>query len=344
MATNAPLQKIAGLQSIIPQFDNTSAVTPTFFIDNFEKTATLIECTDAEKLLILKSRIRGEALSQLINSPDLSQEDNYENFKTKFLSFFDKKISLATRQQQFSNCRMEQGESVKLYAARVSLITQKFFNNPDLSIPSVKTLFEQSKLSKFLEGLLPEYKHPTLMKDPQTFSDAVDFAELLEANRSCFPEQDQNFHVPSTAIPVNTISDRNSNQEIKSLLEEHAKQTRESICKLSEEVERLKLYKNNNERNPSNFNSNYKRSPDFSGNLRQNKSFPACQHCGFTNHASRYCYYKKPDTQRQFQRQNIISQVNNTTRESQGQRDVPRQIRYRENSRQEPLNGRRGNA
>lgn len=108
------------------------------------------------------------------------------------MAFFDKKISLATRHQQYSNCRMEPGESLKLYAARISLVTRKFFNNPDLTIPSVKNLFEQSKLSKFLEGLFPEFKHPTLMKHPQTFQATLDFVELLEVNKLCFPHQDQN--------------------------------------------------------------------------------------------------------------------------------------------------------
>lgn len=75
---------------------------PHFFIEHFEKLAALITCSEPEKLMSLKSRIRGEALSQLINCPDLTQdsyeeqrqlrqEDNYEEFKIKFLAFFDKK-------------------------------------------------------------------------------------------------------------------------------------------------------------------------------------------------------------------------------------------------------------
>ena len=39
--------------------------------------------SDSEKLLVLKSRIRGDALSQIINSVDLSSETDYKEFVKK---------------------------------------------------------------------------------------------------------------------------------------------------------------------------------------------------------------------------------------------------------------------
>ena len=120
-------QKLAGFQAIIPEFNANSVVTPKFFLDNIENVTNLAKCSPEEKLLILRSRIRGEALSHVINSPDLAQETDYNSFKQKFLDYFDKKISLATRHQHFASCRMKPDESVKVYAARVSDVTQKFF-------------------------------------------------------------------------------------------------------------------------------------------------------------------------------------------------------------------------
>lgn len=169
---------------------------------------------------------------------------------------------------------MELGEPVKLFAARISLVTQKFFNKPDLTIPSVKTLFEQSKLSKFLEGILPEFKHPTLMKDPQTFQAALDFVELLEANKSCFPQHDQNSQTSPMSTSINTVSDQNSNKEIKSLLETRAKQTHDFICTLSNEVHKLKGNRHNQVQYTPNLNQNYRRSPHNGGNLVYTRSFP----------------------------------------------------------------------
>lgn len=104
-AVITPLQKLAGLQNIVPSFDNVSEMTPKYFIESFEALTNILNCSDEEKLLILKSRIKGEALSHLINSPDLHSENNYEAFKRKFLAYFDTKVSLATKQQIFSKDR-----------------------------------------------------------------------------------------------------------------------------------------------------------------------------------------------------------------------------------------------
>lgn len=338
----SPLQKLAALQSIIPQFDNLSAVTPEFFIENFEAIATMVQCSDEEKLIILKSRIRGEALSHLINSPDLNQEVNYTNFKKKFIAFFDKKVSLATRQQMFSNCRMQPGESVKLYAARVSLITQKFFNNPDLDNEAVKNLFEASKLSKFLEGLLPEYKHSTLIKDPQTFKEAVDYVELLETNKACFPQNSQDVTFPQGNIAVNAISSDITNKEIKQLLETHVQKTHDTIYNLTKEIDELRLTVNKNSpRNSKQFESNSRqshinnRSSDYN-----NKSFPACEFCGKRNHLSKFCFYK---TNSPGQQSNARNTPPFWTRENNGSRNTPRPDRYKESSNQRfSLNYKRG--
>ena len=142
--------KLAGFQTIIPQFDGTSAVTPKYFTENVEHITSVASCSNDEKLLIMKSRIRGEALSQMINSPDLSQEQNYDNFKEKFLAYFGDKTSLATRQQQYANCKMLPEEPVKFFASRVTTATHNFFGNLDLTNKDVSALFEQSNYRNFL--------------------------------------------------------------------------------------------------------------------------------------------------------------------------------------------------
>lgn len=331
-----PLQKIAGLQSIIPQFDGNTSVTPQYFLDNFEKFTTLVKCSEEEKLMFLKSKIRGDALAHLINSPDLSQENNYDRFKEKFLAFFEKKVSLATRQQKFSNCRMQAGETVKLYAARIALTTMDFFNNPDLSNPSVKALFEQCKLSKFLEGLLPDFKYATLMKDPQSFQDALDYVELLETNKACVPQSNQDISVMQSLNTVNAISKEISNQDIKKLIETHAQQTYDTICTLSKEIEDMRLLSHNN--NPSRNRSNF--APPFIKGNRNNstrpKNFPPCAICGKRNHLEQYCFYKRdtPRTPRfgqnstQWNRNNDRGQCSGTSTRDISSRENPRFSRH----------------
>ena len=42
---NNILQKIAGFQAVIPQFDNVSAITPKFFIDNVDTVTEITRCS-----------------------------------------------------------------------------------------------------------------------------------------------------------------------------------------------------------------------------------------------------------------------------------------------------------
>lgn len=286
--------KLAGFQAVIPEFDNISAVTPQYLIDTVERITSLASCTDEEKLLVLRTRIRGDALSHIIGSPDLSRETDYERFKEKFLAFFEQKLSLATRQQQFSNCRMQPNESVKLYAARICAATMKFFNNPDLANDAVNTLFEQSKLSKFLEGLLPTYRQATLLRDPQTFSEALNYVELLQANEKSF--SDPPVYMPSVINnTAENFSQTSNTEEIKNLLQAHASQTRESISALAKEVENIKIsqQKSADVRQPRSQyrDSFHQKQRDTSSSSRRAQRFP-CEFCNRTNHDSQSCYFR----------------------------------------------------
>lgn len=127
MVDTSIITKLAGLQNIIPQFDNCSAVTPNYFLETFEAVTEAAKCTDSEKLMIIKSRIRGDALSHIINSPDLAEAVDYKSFVAAFRDFFTNKSSLVARHQSFSNVKMTPSESVKVYASRVSQAVKKIF-------------------------------------------------------------------------------------------------------------------------------------------------------------------------------------------------------------------------
>lgn len=296
--------KLAGFQTIIPQFDNASAVTPKFFLDNVDHVTSLANCNNEEKLLVLKSRIRGDALSHIINSPDLSQEKDYESFKTKFLSYFDKKTSLATRQHQFANCRMMPKEQAKVFATRVANATQQFFGTLNSSNSEVKNLIEQTKMSKFIDGLLPELKKATLMKDPQSFNEALNYVELLQANEATMTD------CHNTPTEINNVN--HSNIDLLKVIECHAQKTHETVSALAKQIENLKfsprsdssraqntfrplMYHStpnfSNHRNtpmsrPQNFPMRFHNSRGFLNNSRQ---LP-CRHCG-RYHGSAICFY-----------------------------------------------------
>lgn len=302
---NALFAKLAGFQAIIPQFDNSSAVTAKFFVDSLEHVTGIANCSEDEKLLIMKSRIRGDALSHIINSPDLSQETKYTDFKNKFLAYFQNKASLASRQQQFANCRMMEGEQAKVYASRVTDVTQKFFGNLNLTNADVKTLFEQSKLSKFLEGLLPKYRQQTLMKDPQTFQEALNFVELLQSNSF-------ELNSPENNASTNNLQASLSNEELLKIFECHAQKTNETVASLSKQLDNFKINSQKQyKQQPRSFqNTNYRMHsqnvPPQASFHREDRSnftqrrFPhqnispslrPCIYCRKLNHRSENCFY-----------------------------------------------------
>lgn len=289
--TDAIIRKLAGFQTLIPQYDNITAITPKFFIDNVEQITTLANCTNEEKLLVMKSRIRGDALTNIINSPDLNQERDLEEFKKKFLAYFDTHYSLGARQRQFSNCKMLPREPVKVYAAKVSLATQHFFDTPDLTNDGVKGIFEQSKLAKFIEGLLPCYKQSLILKDPKTFDEAVNFVQMLQANEISSFDTEPN---PS----VNNINTNAVTDQIKTFIEAHAAHTQEIVNSLTKDVESLKLQSQQHSRQPrvEYARPSFKQTSGYNNNyMRQNRHFThrnslSCNFCQ-KSHRSVDCYY-----------------------------------------------------
>lgn len=226
MATESSLfTNLAGFQALIPLFDSESAVTPQYFVDTFETLSKTAKIPDAEKLLVLKSRIRGEALTNVINNPDLSQETNYKNFLTKFLNFFGKTENLASRQYEFSNCKMLTNEPAKTYAARITKSTLNFFGNIDLQNVQVKALVDNTKLAKFIDGLSPEFKKDMLMKNPKSFEDAIQWLDLLQTNAAYFAN-----------APINNVA-QSDQMDLQNLLQRHTQQTHESIAALSKKLE-----------------------------------------------------------------------------------------------------------
>lgn len=298
--SDAFVRKLSGFQNVIPQFDGLSSITPQFFLENVEQITNLSKCTPDEKLLVLRSRIRGDALTNVINSPDLNQEKNYDNFKKKFLSYFDTEYSLGAKQRHFANCKMFPQELVKNYSAKVCIATQNFFNNPDLTNASIKALFEQTKLAKFIEGLLPTYKQAILLKEPKTYQEAVDFVQRLQGNEIALTDY-------STENSVNNIQAQSFNQEIKNAIDAHASSTREMINSLTKEIENLKV---NSRKYPTHTNNSFPsqnvpqrqnytfRNSDrrISGSPHDNRRFTPqprtqCNICHRENHSTRDCYY-----------------------------------------------------
>lgn len=177
------LPSIAMIQNWIPNFDGVSAVTPEYFIETVNQLADKLLISDAQKILMIKTKIKGDALTRLINNSELSQEIDFKTFTTKFLAYFGQTQSLALRHQNLSACRQKPDEDIKNFAARLTKATRDFFGDVDIDKPEMKIVFNQTRLARLLESVLPQYRPQLLTKDVASFDEAIKYIQILQANQ-----------------------------------------------------------------------------------------------------------------------------------------------------------------
>jgi len=221
------LNRIAGYQSLLPVFDGNS--NAEFFFKTLDEIANIGGLSPEEKLIVAKSKLRDNALEFLTNSVTLKNETNYDNFKKILIDYFTEKTSLASDQQQFSNCKQLPDESVKRFASRVNNSAHKFLGIQNTNSDEVKTLIDRTKLAKFLEGLKDAFKHNVLTKDPSSFEEAVRFAALKELN--------SNYLATNSANAVNTS--QSDTKFILDVLSSQNAQFKEAIQQLSRELKAM---------------------------------------------------------------------------------------------------------
>ena len=208
-----------------------------------------------------------------IEDSQLSQETDFKKIKEQFLKYFQLKTTLTQRQQLFSNCRQSPGESVRSFATKVSNLTAKYFGTQNISKADVAPILDQTKLAKFLEGLQPSLKNLAIHRNPTTFDQAVEQAQLDELNAQFTLSE-------SASAPVNNFSlEPQTNLDIKldKILEKQTEFSERLVNSLSEQIQNLQI-QNSSANLP---NQRYR---------RFNNPRSACIHCNCTNHRSFECY------------------------------------------------------
>lgn len=150
--------KIAGYQSLVNNFDGDVFSNVSYFFTNLEEVGKIAQWNDSELIAVLKSKLKGPALEYFINDPELTSEKSFATIKTKLNTYFDKITTLSHRQQQFFNCKQIPGETIRSYSSRVSNLTINYFGLDNATKNDEKQIVDQTKLAKFLEGLLPQFK------------------------------------------------------------------------------------------------------------------------------------------------------------------------------------------
>lgn len=185
-------------------------------------------------------------------------------------------------------------------------------------------IYEQTRLSKLLEGIRSEYKSQLILRNPKSLKEAIEYIELIDTNTQLTSTNDIN--------AIGTV-------QPDSMLNKHIQTTHELIANLTQKVNDMAITKNNQQRN-----SSTSRSMSKERELSQNRANtqrhdrPGCDYCHKTNHLTQNCFYK----QNNFQTQRNSRQTFRETRipNSQLYRREPQwRQNYERQGRQERYNG-----
>lgn len=275
---NMASNKIAGFHALIPNFDGESYADVEYFVKTLEDIASIADWSDEEKLVVLKSKIRGSALQIVISSLELRLVENYSQFKDKFIEFFQTRTNLNQSQKLFEGCKQKTDESIKFYANRISNATIQYLKTEDKS-PAVKSLIDQTKLIKFLDGLLPNIRKAVMSHGPKTFDEAVNMAELEALHLNMY-ETEQVNHVNAES----DAKDR-TNQIVLECLNRQMEATEKLYNLMEEKINKLSI----NQRQPQEDRLN--RGPTYQNNSYRPQMF--CQICHRNNHNTDMCYYNR---------------------------------------------------
>lgn len=281
--TEAPNpNKIAGYQNLVNIFDGELFSNIHYFINNLEEVGALSQWNDAEHIAVLRSKLKGPALQFFIDDPVLLKEKNFQNIKTHLIKIFENKTTLSHRQQQFSNCRQNPGESVRSYSTRVSNLTTNYFGVENASKKDAGPIVDQTKLAKFLEGLQPTIKRLVLTRNPASFDEAVELALLDELNSELTNNSDAPSNIsPDTPHPINSLENK-----LTEFLTKQAEVTNQVIGALAENLQKINIH----ETRPR---QNRRQSPN---------QWQSCTLCGRTNHHVSQCFFRntRPNRNPQF--------------------------------------------
>lgn len=295
--------KIAGYQSLVNNFDGDVFSNISYFFTNLEEVGKIAQWNNSELIAVLKSKLKGPALEYFINDPELTSEKSFATIKTKLNTYFDKITTLSHRQQQFSNCKQIPGETIRSYSSRVSNLTINYFGLDNATKNDAKQIVDQTKLAKFLEGLLPQFKELALSKNPTTFSAAVENALLHESNIQLISSEGGN---------QGSVNNIDRDDKIMDFLQKQAENSNYLISTLSEKLNNISIK-----------NSTPQRSRENSFQRRH------CTNCGRNNHVIENCWF--------IRNQNSRTSSNHNSRFFRPQAvDSRSDYRYRGNLRQIP--------
>ncbi|KAG8173899.1 hypothetical protein JTE90_003078 [Oedothorax gibbosus] len=280
--------KIAGYQTLVPNFDGEVFSNVAYFLKSLEDISTIAQWEDPEIIAVFKSKLKGPALQFFIADPELTIETAFSKIKEKFQNYFAPKSTLCHRQQMFSTCKQFPGESVRSFASRVSNLTITYFGQENAQKPDAAPIVNQTKLAKFLEGLNAPLRRLALSRHPSTFEDAIEKSILDELN--CQMTDSLESVNAAHSQPRQTSIE----SELANIMQKQAEKSNKILETLTEQVKSLSQIKNHHVTPAESARPrtciHCGRSNHTSANCFSLRSVPACIHCGRSNHISANCF------------------------------------------------------
>lgn len=194
-----------------------------FFLEQFDDITKAANLAPELKLLVLRSKLGGHAKQILITSPELREEKDYTEFKTKLIKVFQTKKSFAEAQQNFASINQKPNQSVEDFAKQFSITAQKYLCSSGHSKKSgARELLNTIKLTKFIDALRPDIAFEVHKNGPETFEEACEQAKKIEiainANRKEINTTQTNSE--NTALATIIELSNNQNAQINSIQQE----------------------------------------------------------------------------------------------------------------------------
>ena len=170
-------QNCIHVMSILPSYDGESDSCQNFF-ELFSELADLAKWSDQERVTIVKSRLKGNALRYLVESPKF-KKISFDELRKDFEGFFVNSQSLTEKHLSFNNIKLLPSEPIKTLAHRINTAVFRLMSDMTSS-DSQCLVVDRLKLTKFIDALPAEYQREVLKLAPDCFDRAVELASKFQ--------------------------------------------------------------------------------------------------------------------------------------------------------------------
>lgn len=176
---NAPPPHM-NIVNLLPTFEDKEGEKIEFFLSQFEQISSMAQLSTQQKGIILKSKLKGQALQFLTANTMLQEETDFEKIKKIMLDRFKRKTTITQEHQLFKSIRHVPGTSIADLAHKIQITATKFLKTDQADTAQIADIIDRICLSKFLEVIREDIRIDLLKQSPLNFKDAVQKAELLE--------------------------------------------------------------------------------------------------------------------------------------------------------------------